>query len=54
MAGLEFERDEEGTTQEVGRVVGYNLGGRLLTLSEVADVAVNHISPLSLGRDMPP
>lgn len=51
--GLEFDRDEEGVTADLGRSVGYNLGGRLLSLADVADVVVSKVAPFSLGRDMP-
>jgi hypothetical protein len=52
-ACLEFDRPLPGTTAELGGVVAYHLGGRVLTLAEVGEAAELGVSPFQLGVDMP-
>ena len=48
-ACLEFDRELVGTTTDVGKDVGYNLGGRVFTLENVADIGKLGVSPFNLG-----
>jgi hypothetical protein len=53
-ACLEFNCEElSGTTALLGREAGYNLGGRVLSLADVTDIAALGVSPFGLGVDMP-
>jgi len=52
-ACLEFDRALQGITAAVGKYAAYNLGGRVLTMENVMDVAVLNSSPFVLGFDAP-
>mmetsp|Transcript_32611 Transcript_32611/g.60933 ORF Transcript_32611/g.60933 Transcript_32611/m.60933 type:complete len:833 (+) Transcript_32611:136-2634(+) len=52
-ASLEFDRALQGITAAVGKYAAYNLGGRVLTMENVMDVAVLNSSPFVLGFDAP-
>jgi hypothetical protein len=52
-ACLEFDLSLQGITSAVGKYAAYNIGGRVLTLDEVRDVAVLNTSPFVLGFYLP-